>query len=64
MRQNKVLVLTSGNNAYTIYPQAGNQFFHKERDLVFEFIQDTNGRPLKIIVKEGGTLADELIFQK
>ena len=64
VRQNKLLVLKAGNDHYTLYPQTGSLFFTKERDLVFQFVEDSKGKPLKIIVKEHNAVADELIFVK
>ena len=64
VRENKLLVLKGGGNSYTLYPQAEALFFTKERDLVFQFVKDATGKPLKIIVKEHGAAADELIFEK
>ena len=63
-RENKVLILKAGNQSYTVYPQSATSFFTKERDLLFEFVKDAAGKPLKIIVKEHGTVADELVFEK
>lgn len=64
LRESKVLILTGGNNRYTLYPQTDTSFFTKDRDLVFEFVKDTAGKPLKMIVKEHGAVADELVFEK
>lgn len=64
-KEKKIIILKYGdNNIYTLYPRAANSFFTKERDLVFEFISDARGKPVKMIVKEHGTLADEWLFQK
>ena len=63
-RENKVLLLKGGNNTYTLYPLSGTSFFSKERDLIFEFVKDVAGKPVKMIVKEHGAKADELIFEK
>ncbi len=60
---NGVLILTAGNNSFTLYPQADTLFFTKERDLVFEFVLQ-NGKPLKMIVRERGAIADEAMFEK
>lgn len=64
VRENKVLLLTGGNNRFILYPQSAISFFSKERDLVFEFVKDAAGKPLKMIVKEHGAAADELVFEK
>lgn len=62
--QNKVLLLKGGGQTYTLYPQNNTTFFIKERDLVFQFVKDATGRPQKMIVKEHGDVADELVFEK
>ena len=64
VREGDVLILKSNNNNYTIYPLSGTEFFSKERDLVFEFVKDAHDKPVKMIVKEHGAVADELVFQK
>lgn len=63
-KSNKVLLLKGGNNTYTLYAQTAASFFSKERDLVFEFVKDVAGKPVKMIVKENGAVADELMFEK
>ena len=64
VREGNVLMLKSNNNNYTLYPLSGTEFFSKERDLLFEFVKDAAGKPLKMIVKEHGAMADELVFEK
>jgi hypothetical protein len=63
-RNNNILLLKGGNNTYTLYPLSATSFFTKDRDLVFEFIKDAAGKPVKMVVKERGAQADELIFEK
>ena len=63
-RENKVLVLSGGNNSYTLYSLTKDSFFTKDRDLVFQFVKASSGKPLKMIVKENGVAADELVFEK
>jgi hypothetical protein len=63
-RENKVLILKGGGQSYTLYPLTDTSFFAKERDLVFEFVKDATGKPVKMIVKERGAVADELMFEK
>ena len=63
-RENQVLILKGDDQTYTLYPQNDTSFFMKERDLIFQFVKDTNGKPLKMIVKEHGAVADELLFEK
>ena len=64
MREDKVLILKGGGNSFTLYPMTGTSFFTKDRDLVFEFVKDSTGKPLKLRVKERGAVADELVFEK
>ena len=63
-REDRVLILKGGNNSFTLYPQADNSFFTKDRDLLFEFIKSGAGKPLKMVVREHGAVADELVLQK
>jgi hypothetical protein len=63
-RENKVLMLKGGGQSYRLYPQSAASFFTKERDLIFEFIEGATGKPLKMIVKEHGAVADEFILEK
>jgi hypothetical protein len=63
-RENKMLLLKGGGNTFTLYPQADDSFFTKDRDLVFEFTKDAKGKPSKMIVKEHGAVADEFVFEK
>ncbi len=64
VKQGNVLLLKSEDNTYTLYPQDAASFFSKERDLVFEFEKDADNKPIKMIVKEHGAVADELLFEK
>ena len=64
VRQNKILLLKAGNDRYLLYPQTATSFFTKDRDLVFQFVKDVQGKPAKIIVKEKNAVVDELIFEK
>jgi Domain of unknown function (DUF4440) len=63
-RSNNVLVLTAGNETYTLYPESDTSFFTKDRDLVFEFIKGASNKPIKLVVKEHGAVADEAVFIK
>ncbi len=62
-RQNDVLILYDDKNNYTLYPQSDTSFFTKDRDLVFNFILDTSGKPKKMIVQEHSAVVDELIYE-
>lgn len=53
------LLLLTNNKTMVLYPEAENRFFSEERDLVFEFTKDAHG-VLKMLVREGGRLAEEL----
>ena len=59
-----MLLLKGDKNTFTLYPLSDTSFFTEERDLIFEFVKDAAGRPLKLIVKEHGAVADELMFEK
>ncbi len=63
-RSNNVLLLTAGNQTFTLYPQSGTLFFTKDRDLVFEFTKDAFNKPAKLVVKEHSAVADEAVFVK
>ena len=63
-RENKVLLLKGGGNTYFLYPMTNDSFFTKDRDLVFQFVKDAAGKPVKIIVKEHGGEADEMVVVK
>jgi len=47
VRENKVLILKGGGNSYILYPETDILYFSKERDLLFQFVKDTSGKPLK-----------------
>ncbi|MEO6328685.1 MAG: nuclear transport factor 2 family protein [Ginsengibacter sp.] len=64
IRENKILILKGGGQSYKLYPQTVTSFFSKERDLVFQFVRDATGKPLKMVVKEHDIVADELVFEK
>ena len=49
-------------NSYILYPQSATSFFTKDRNLVFDFVLDVAGKPVKMVVKENGAVADELMF--
>jgi hypothetical protein len=61
-RQENTLVLFDDKNSYILYPQSATSFFTKDRNLVFDFVLDTTGKPVKMVVKENGAVADELMF--
>ena len=63
-RADNLLLLYNEGSSFTLYPQSDTSFFTKDRDLVFEFVKDGSGKPLKMIVKEHGVAADELVFEK
>lgn len=61
-RQAQALILYDNKYSYTLYPQSATWFFTKDRDLVFDFTLDASGKPVKMTVKEHGSVADELLF--
>ena len=64
VRRNTTLVLKTNNQEFILYSLSDHLFFAKDRDLTFEFIMDTNGKPLKMVVTENGAKADELTYEK
>lgn len=66
VRKNTTIVLktSTSNQAFILYPLSDHLFFTKDRDLTFEFVMGTNGKPLKMIVTENGAKADELTYEK
>ena len=42
--------------------QSAASFFTKDRDLIFDFTFDANGKPVKKTIKEHGSVADEMYF--
>jgi hypothetical protein len=62
-KMNSTLLLKTSNNSFTLYPQSDTSFFTKDRDLVFEFTIADN-KPVKMIIKEHGAVADEAMFEK
>ena len=57
---NGLLHLNAGGKDFELFAENKDIFFSKERDLVFEFVRGTNGKPERLLVKEHGTLAEEL----
>lgn len=64
IRENNILILKAGGQTHRLYPMSATSFFLKERDVVFEFEKDATGKPVKLIIKDHGNLADELMFEK
>jgi hypothetical protein len=54
------LVLNIGGQQYPLFAESKDHFFAKGRDLVFEFARDEKGKPVKLVVKENGNVAEEL----
>jgi hypothetical protein len=48
-------------NTMPLYPETTILFFSKERDLTFEFTKDTTTGHQKMIVREHGAIAEELV---
>jgi hypothetical protein len=55
------LVLFMGEKTMPLYPETTTRFFSKERDLTFEFTKDTTTGHQKMIVREHGAVAEELV---
>ena len=63
-REKNLLILVNNDNKTVMYPETKNLFFMKERDLTFEFTKDKNNVIDKLIVRENGNIAEELLKQK
>ena len=63
-REKNLLILVHNDNKTAMYPEAKNLFFMKERDISFEFTRDKNNVIDKLIVRENGNIAEELLKQK
>lgn len=62
--ENDSLILSfSNHNRLRIFPESKNNFFSKERDLTFEFVKGAQGKTVKIIVRENGNIAEEMVRQ-
>lgn len=61
-RNNQNLVQIIGGKEFAIYSETSTLFFSKERDLTFEFLTQNTIR--KMIVRENGEVADEIILSK
>lgn len=59
-RKNDFLVLVIGNSSFEIFPETESRFFSKERDLVFDFRKDGQGRIKELVVVEKGNEAEHL----
>ncbi len=57
-----LLVLQAGNNTFSVYPEAVNLFFIKERDLTFEFVKGSNNKVQKMVMRENGDIVEEAVF--
>jgi len=58
------LVLNIGGKQYPLFAESKDHFFAKDRDLQFEFVKDEKGNPVKLVVRENGNLAEELVRKK
>lgn len=54
------LILISNDKKSVLYPETENRFFTKERDLTFEFVLNEKHEVSKMLVREGGELAETL----
>lgn len=54
------LTLKATQFTFTLYPQADDVFFIKERPITFTFEKDATGKVTKMVVKENGAIAEEL----
>lgn len=56
-----LLILRIQTEQFLLYPETPTIFFTKERDLTFEFSKSQNNKISKIIVRERGKVAEELV---
>jgi hypothetical protein len=56
-----LLVMQTDNQKMMLYPEKENVFFSKQRDLTFEFVKEGNKPAAKLIVRENGNVAEELL---
>ncbi len=59
-KENGFLRLEDGDFKVDIYPKSETIFFHKERDLEFEFIKGNGNEVEKMIVRQQGSVVEEL----
>lgn len=57
-RKNDFLVLVIGSSNFEIFPETDGRFFSKERDLVFDFRKDEQGKIREMVVIEKGNEAE------
>jgi hypothetical protein len=60
--KSETLQLVLKNGTMQLYPETRNLFFSKERDLTFEFVENSRHQVLKMLVREAGALAEEATF--
>jgi len=55
------LILSIQNKKFTLYPEADNRFFMKERDVSFEFIKNEKNKVIKMLVREQENIVEEAV---
>jgi len=63
-REQGYLTLLSKDKKSTLYPEAENRFFMKDRDVTFEFIKNEKNKISKMIVRENDEIVEEAVFVK
>ena len=63
-REQNLLVLLIKEKKYILYPESGNLFFTKDRDLTFEFIKNEKKKVSKLLVRENGEIVEDAEFLK
>jgi hypothetical protein len=56
-----LLILSVQQQNFTLYPEAENRFFIKDRDVNFEFVKNGNAI-LKMVVRENGQVVEEALY--
>ena len=63
-REKSYLILLNKNKQLTLFPEAENRFFLKDRDVTFEFIKNEKNKISKMIVRENDEIVEEAVFAK
>ena len=56
-----LLILSVQQQNFTLYPEAENRFFLKDRDVNFEFVRNEN-TILKMVVRENGQVVEDALY--
>lgn len=62
-REGALLLLSVNDKPVTLYPEAENRFFVKDRDLSFEFIRGDKNKVSRMVVRENGKIVEEAVIK-